>query len=56
MKLSEITAALRDRRLDIVAKGTGLSVQTIRRVRDGEAKDPAHSTVAALEAYLTREP
>lgn len=53
MKLSEIQAALRDRRPGIVARETGLHRNIITRVRDGRhVFEPRQSTLRKIEAYL----
>ena len=52
MTLEQILMALQDRRLSVIAKATGLSVQTLRRFRDGKAMRPAHDTMQRLTAYL----
>jgi predicted transcriptional regulator len=52
LTLIEIRTALADRRLNVVAKATGIHVTTIARIRDGVSLDPKSSVVAALSAYL----
>ena len=52
LTLTEIRTALADRRLNVVAKETGIHVTTIARIRDGVSLDPKSSVVAALSAYL----
>lgn len=52
MTLNEISAALADRRLSVVALATGLSRQTLARIRDGLAVSPAHTTVETLREYF----
>jgi predicted transcriptional regulator len=47
----EIRKLLADRRLDIVAKATGISPLTVARIRDGKG-DPKASTLEALSNYL----
>ncbi len=56
LTLEEIKAKLADRRLDAVAKATGLHVNSVARIRDGKNTDPKHSTLAALSAYLEARP
>ena len=56
LTLEEIKAKLADRRLDAVAKATGLHPNSIARIRDGKNTDPKHSTLAALSAYLEARP
>jgi len=53
MTLHQIREALTDRRLDVVSSATGLNRNTIARIRDGKAVDPAYATVKALSDYLT---
>ena len=52
LTLEEIRGKLADRRLDAVAKETGLHVNSIARIRDGKNLNPKHATLAALSAYL----
>lgn len=52
LTLEQIRTALADRRLNVVAKATGIHVTTIARIRDGNTLDPKSSVVAALSAYL----
>ncbi len=52
MTLDQIIRALADRRLAVVADATGLTRETLRRIRDGKAKKPAHETVRKLSDYL----
>ena len=56
LTLEEIKAKLADRRLDAVAKATGLHVNSVARIRDGKNTDPKPSTLAALSAYLEARP
>lgn len=52
MRLEEIRDRLKDRRLYVVAKKTGLSYQTLYTIVKGENQNPSIKTVEALEAYL----
>lgn len=52
LTLAQIRTALADRRLNVVAKATGIHVTTIARIRDGVSLDPKSSVVAALSNYL----
>lgn len=52
MTLEQISEALTDRRLSVVARATGLTRETIRRFRDGKAQKPEHETVRRLVAYF----
>lgn len=51
MTLEQIKQALQDRRLTIVAKRTGLSYDTIRRIKSGEG-DYHISTLKKISDYL----
>lgn len=53
MTLEEIARALQGRDVVDVAYHTGLHPNTIRKYRDGDAKQPAHETVTKLTDYLT---
>lgn len=52
MEIEEIRRSLSDRRLDIVAEATGLSANTIGRIRDGKATNPTLKTLLVLSDYL----
>jgi len=52
MTIEQISKALRDRRMDMVAKETGLHVNTVTYIRDGVSKNPVYSTMKALSDYL----
>ena len=52
MTVLEIQKALKDRRLKIVSKATGLHVNTIRKVRDGMTTDPRSTSFILLSDYL----
>jgi len=47
-----IRSALKDRRLDMVSKATGLHVNTIRQIRDGKSTNSRYETIAILTKYL----
>lgn len=51
-ELNVIREQLKDRRLDIVAKATGLHPMTVARVRDGRGGNPQYETLKALSDYL----
>lgn len=50
-ELHWMRSALADRRLSVVSEKTGLSVPTLRAVRDGEG-NPTVKTLNAIAAYL----
>ena len=56
MSLQQIRDALADRRLDIVAKATGLHANSVGRIRDGRNVNPKASTLEALSRYLEAKP
>ena len=47
----QISKALKDRRINVVAKRTGLSFPTIKRVSDMEGT-PSYKTLVKLSDYL----
>ena len=51
----DIKDKLQDRRLQLVADKTGLHYNTLKKLRDGEAKDPSYETIKALSDYFTAE-
>jgi len=52
MTPEEITAALEDRVIKVVAERTGLTQVTVWRMRKGETKTPKQSTIEILSNYL----
>lgn len=52
MTLSEVRAALSDRRLTTVATATGLAYDTVRRVANGEIVSVSYDTIERLSNYL----
>ena len=52
MTLDQIRAALKDRRTDKVAEGTGLHYNTIREIRDNPEANPTWRVLQALNKYL----
>jgi len=52
MSIEAIRLALRDRRLSMISKATGLHYNTIRGVRDNEAANPSYRVLKALSDYL----
>lgn len=54
MTLEQVRAALFDRRLKTVAEQTGLSYDTIWRVRAGEDKRVSYDVVKRLSDYLEK--
>lgn len=54
MTLEQIRAALKDRRLMVVADACNLHYNTLRAIRDGEMSNPTYTTVSRIEAYLSQ--
>lgn len=52
MTLDQIRDALKDRRPAMVAQSTGLHVNTVMRIRDGQNTNPSYDVVVALSNYL----
>jgi hypothetical protein len=52
MTIEQIKKGLRNRRMEMVAKETGLHVNTVTYIRDGLSKNPVYSTLKALSDYL----
>lgn len=55
MTLEQVQNALTDRRLPVVAKETGLSYFTVRRVAKGEDQRVTYETIKRLSDYLTKD-
>lgn len=56
LSIQEIRLRLRDRRPSFVSLETGISVGTIREIRDGIQTNPKLSTLRKLSYYLERLP
>ena len=52
--LEQIRTALADRRPGMVAKATGLHINTVRDVRDNPGANPSYRVIKALSDYLRR--
>lgn len=52
MKLEDIRGLLKDRRVSIVAKETGIHFNTIREVRDNQDANPTYRVMTKLTEYL----
>jgi len=55
LTISEISARLQDRRLDVVANATGLSSRTVFTFKAGNAKGANITTIEKLSAYLLKD-
>ena len=51
----QIKDKLQDRKLSAVAENTGLHYNTLRKLRDGEAKEPSYETIKVLSDYFVGE-
>lgn len=54
MELDWIKQGLSDRRLSVVSERTGLSIPTLRAIRDGKG-NPTVSTLTVIAEYLSGE-
>ena len=54
LKLEDIRAALRDRKLTAVASATGLHYNTILSVASGSNNNPSYDVIKRLSDYLTK--
>lgn len=50
--LEEIRRKLKDRRLYMVAKATGVTYQTLLDIREGKTKNPTILTIEKLKGYF----
>ena len=54
LTLDKIVWLLRDRRLSVVSKETGISVGTLANIKSGRQTNPTYGTMAILSGYLAR--
>jgi len=52
----EIAERLKDRRIPLVSKATGIHHNTIAAIRDGKTADPSHRVIKALSDYFDGTP
>lgn len=52
MTLEQIKQALADRRPSMIADATGVHVNTVRQIRDGDSANPTYNVLKALSDYL----
>lgn len=52
LTLQRISELLQDRTLTVVAEATGVSHQTIMRIKQGKAKNTSYETYKKLSDYL----
>lgn len=55
MSLEEIQERLKDKRLYIVAKITGLSFPTLKKLADGKKENYTYNTIKTVSNYLKKE-
>lgn len=55
MTLEQIRAALKDRNLSAVARGTGLDYGSVYAIATQKTTNPSYKTVAALSSYLSKQ-
>ncbi|WP_313589194.1 hypothetical protein [Aquidulcibacter sp.] len=53
MSLEDIRAALRDRKISVVARATAIHPNTIRSILNDPEANPTHRVVKALADYLS---
>jgi len=54
LTLEQIRERLKDRRPSLVAKSTGLHINTITAIRDNPEANPTYKVMHALSLYLER--
>lgn len=54
MNTDSVARKLKDRRLDVVSKATGIHRNTLAKIRDGIISDPRSSTIAKLREYFEK--
>lgn len=54
LSLEKIRELMSDRKLYMVAEGTGLTYPTLKRILDGKA-NPNYSTIVAISKYFENE-
>lgn len=52
LTLDQVKEKLKDRRIPMVSRATGLSISTLHSIRDGKADDCRVSTLIALTKYF----
>jgi len=55
LTLDKIREALQDRRINVVAEATGLSVATIANIRTGRQDNPTYVVMKRLSDYLQEQ-
>lgn len=53
LDLDEIIVLLKDRKLSVVARKTGIKYQILRSIAIGATKNPSYQHVDALREYLS---
>jgi DNA-binding Xre family transcriptional regulator len=52
MDVEEVSEALKDRKLNVVAEATGLTPNTLSEIKNGRATNPTIKTLKALSDYF----
>lgn len=52
LQLEQIKRALWDRRIDVIARETGIHRNTIAAIRSGRVTNPRYETMRKLSAYI----
>lgn len=55
LTLKEIRERLVDRRLDIVARVTGIHYNTLKKIRDTPGCNPTYRVLAAINKYMEKD-
>tara|TARA_R110000782_G_scaffold202168_1_gene290804 strand:- start:126 stop:326 length:201 start_codon:yes stop_codon:yes gene_type:complete len=53
MTLEDMQEALKDKKLYVVAKATGLTYPTLKKIADGKVSNHTYSTLLKVSDYLT---
>jgi len=54
MSMEEVREALKDRKLGLVSRETGLKYHTVLEVANGKRANPTYNTYIALVRYLSK--
>jgi DNA-binding Xre family transcriptional regulator len=54
LSLEKIQLLLKDKRLYIVSKATGLSFPTLKKLADGKKENYTYNTIKAISDYLRK--
>lgn len=54
LSLEDIQSLLKDKRLYVVSKATGLSFPTLKKMADGKKENFTYKTIKAISDYLKK--